>query len=220
MNKELLDFISAFKFKDKLYDRVLKRHFKDNADSVIKELVDNEYFKETVAYKCPNCNLPIFYEMEDTAFDYIENNGGICYNCDTEITLNNFIKESVWIRTNKPIKIPKNTEPHIIVWHIEDILESSTRGEREGTVITFQCMKPLKFINDSIYVGYQKEDKWFVFKVTYRTKTTSNIVYKARFIGLRYYKHDPFDDDLKNMNFVNITDETVIKEAENDARCN
>ena len=76
------------------------------------------------------------------------------------------------------------------------------------------------FINNSIYVGYQKEDKWFVFKVTYRTKTTSNIVYKARFIGLRYYKHDPFDDDLKNIELINITDESVIVEAENNARCN
>ena len=106
------------------------------------------------------------------------------------------------------------------IWHVEDIMEASTRGEKEGTVITFQCQEPLKAVKNSIYVGYQKEDKWVVFKVTYRTKTSSTILYKARFIGLRYYKHDPFDDDLKNIKLINITDETIIKEAEDDARCN
>ena len=217
MNKELLDFISAFNFKDRLYNRVLKRHFKDNADSVIKELVDNEYFKETVAYKCPNCSIIVFNELQDNYFDYVENNGGVCYNCDTDIVLSNFIKEPMWIRTDKPIEISEDITPMIKIWQIEDVLEASTRGEKEGTVITFQCQEPLKAVKNSIYVGYQKEDKWIVFKVTYRTKTSSTTLYKARFIGLRYYKHDPFDDDLMTMKFVNITDEDIVKQALDDA---
>ena len=220
MNKELLDFISTFNFKDKLYNRVVKRHFKENSSNVIKELVDNGYFNETTAYKCPNCGIIVFNELQDNYFDYVEYNGGVCYNCDTDIVLSSFIKEPIWIRTDKPVEVSEDITPIIKIWQVEDVLEANTRGEREGTVITFQCQEHLEFVNDSIYIGYQKDGNWVVFKVTYRTKTSSTILYKARFIGLRYHKHDPFDDDLMNIELINITNETIIKEAEDGARCN
>ena len=220
MNKELIDFINSFNYKDKLYDRVVKRHFKENSSNVIKELVDSGYFTETAAYKCPNCGIIVFNELQDNYFDYIEYNGGVCYNCDTDIVLSKFIKEPIWIRTDKPVEVLEDITPIIKIWQVEDVLEANTRGEREGTVITFQCQEPLKSVKNSIYVGYQKEDKWVVFKVTYRTKTSSTTLYKARFIGLRYHKHDPFDDDLKNIEFVNITDEDIVKQALDDACCN
>ena len=75
---------------DRIFYRVLCRHFKDKTSEVIDYVINNEYVIKTEGYRCPNCNL-LLPKSEDE----------FCYHCDAELHSDNLSSEPIFIRTDK-----------------------------------------------------------------------------------------------------------------------
>lgn len=75
---------------DRIFYRVLCRHFKDKISEVIDYMIDNKYVVKIEGCRCPNCNLLLPKSVD-----------GFCYHCDAELPSDNSSSEPIFIRTDK-----------------------------------------------------------------------------------------------------------------------
>lgn len=110
---------------------------------------------------------------------------------------------------------------------ITEIKEVIKMGHDKGTRIKFFVSddSSLEYVDNNIYVGFtykeNNKDKWAVFKVISRTKSTNrtNTTYEAEFLGAYWDEHKVFDKfDIDETDIVNIVDSKIINKAESDAR--
>jgi hypothetical protein len=86
---------------DHIYPSVLRRNFGYKAIEVKAFLLDKEYAKASLGYRCPFCNFLVGGLHDKEFVDSLDRETAYCYNCDNEFQVRDYSEELVLIRTDK-----------------------------------------------------------------------------------------------------------------------
>lgn len=99
--KNINTYFQLYNENDRLYDRVLRRHFGNRNLKVRDKLVESGYFKKATLLRCPECDYAMFDTAQEFTGDYLKEREQFCNACDSLIKTTQLISEPVLIRTNK-----------------------------------------------------------------------------------------------------------------------